>query len=447
MPSLNYSLSYIQEHIPFVNLPNDVVEAAKQCMLNASAAGLAGASQPASVSISNFIQNMGSIGKCTLIGMGVRTSPIYAAFGNSFIINILDYNEEISKSHDSVSAVIFPIVMSLGEIHGYTGQEVLRAYILGIEYCLQLLDKTEERQSQDFMKCAALGGILAASILLNFDDNQFETSLYITSNSIVTKSDFSTIQERSYLYGQCSMNVMTTALSIQNGFTISDLENDSFTMFLRSLGLGPQDHQNIIQSLSTVPLLHSDGLALKLYPCPSASHECIEAILLLLQQYNIDHFEISSVQIKVPHRTIQECNLNPPLSESQSKTSLPFIVASTIIYGQPLIEQFTKPFFELELVHDFMKKITITENTSLTSSNFRTSEVVIKFNNGEEISNIVDFARGTAVLPLDQTELEAKFLYCSRYILPPDHIEGAISQITNLQDIADITGLVSILGG
>jgi hypothetical protein len=94
-----------------------------------------------------------------------------------------------------------------------------------------------------------------------------------------------------------------------------------------------------------------------------------------------------------------------------------------------------------------MKKITITENTSLTSSNFRTSEVVIKFNNGEEISNIVDFARGTAVLPLDQTELEAKFLYCSRYILPPDHIEGAISQITNLQDIADITGLVSILGG
>jgi 2-methylcitrate dehydratase PrpD len=240
---------------------------------------------------------------------------------------------------------------------------------------------------------------------------------------------------------------MTTALSIQNGFTISDLENDSFTMFLRSLGLGPQDHQNIIQSLSTVPLLHSDGLALKLYPCPSASHECIEAILLLLQQYNIDHFEISSVQIKVPHRTIQECNLNPPLSESQSKTSLPFIVASTIIYGQPLIEQFTKPFFELELVHDFMKKITITENTSLTSSNFRTSEVVIKFNNGEEISNIVDFARGTAVLPLDQTELEAKFLYCSRYILPPDHIEGAISQITNLQDIADITGLVSILGG
>jgi len=48
---------------------------------------------------------------------------------------------------------------------------------------------------------------------------------------------------------------------------------------------------------------------------------------------------------------------------------------------------------------------------------------------------------------LDPDELDAKFLYCSRYILPPDHIEGAIQQFRDLENIADVTGLASILGG
>ena len=65
----------------------------------------------------------------------------------------------------------------------------------------------------------------------------------------------------------------------------------------------------------------------------------------------------------------------------------------------------------------------------------------------QNVQTTVEFARGTSEIPLDSTELEAKFLYCSRYILPPDHIEGAIYQISNLENIHDITGLVSILGG
>jgi hypothetical protein len=59
----------------------------------------------------------------------------------------------------------------------------------------------------------------------------------------------------------------------------------------------------------------------------------------------------------------------------------------------------------------------------------------------------VEFARGFPDLPLDSDELDAKFLYCSRYILPPDHIDGAIGQFRDLANVVDVTGLASILGG
>ena len=50
-------------------------------------------------------------------------------------------------------------------------------------------------------------------------------------------------------------------------------------------------------------------------------------------------------------------------------------------------------------------------------------------------------------MPLDAEELEAKFLYCTRYILPEDHIEEAIGSFRDIAEIENVTGMVSVLGG
>jgi hypothetical protein len=63
------------------------------------------------------------------------------------------------------------------------------------------------------------------------------------------------------------------------------------------------------------------------------------------------------------------------------------------------------------------------------------------------LQNRVEFAQGQPELPLDTVELDAKFLYCSRYILPADHIEEAIDSFRNLENIDNVTGMASVLGG
>ena len=50
-------------------------------------------------------------------------------------------------------------------------------------------------------------------------------------------------------------------------------------------------------------------------------------------------------------------------------------------------------------------------------------------------------------MPLDAEELEAKFLYCTRYILPADHIEEAIGSFRGIAEIENVTGMASVLGG
>ena len=436
-------ITFLENNIPFEALSSDCITIGKQSMLNASAAGLAGASQQQAISMSNLVQEMGSIGKCTLIGMGVRTSPIYAAFGNSAIISILDYTEEIPASHYSLSSVVFPIVTALGEANGYTGKEVLRAYLLGLEYTNHLLNKT----GGNFYTCVSLGGFLAASLLLKLNDHQFHQGICMLLNS----PDAPVVARHSgmnlFTNAKVSMNTITASLTLSKNFNIDDFSSDTINHNLDKLGLNVKTHNNILSNLASNSSLAGDGLSFKLYPCPASSHECIEAILQLLQLYDLDHTNVKEVKISVPSRSLEELDCDPPKTEFELKNSLPFIAASTLIYGQPLIEQFTSAHFYDEAINQCMHKITVLKNTNFNPSTPRATEVSINLNNGQNVQTTVEFARGTSEIPLDSTELEAKFLYCSRYILPPDHIEGAIYQISNLENIHDITGLVSILGG
>ena len=41
---------------------------------------------------------------------------------------------------------------------------------------------------------------------------------------------------------------------------------------------------------------------------------------------------------------------------------------------------------------------------------------------------------------------DVKFLYCARHIMTPDHIQGTIEQIRDLENIQNASGLASILG-
>ena len=102
----------------FGDLPPEVVDISKNMMINAAAVGLAGAAQPEGRALTGFVQEMGGNGKCTIIGQGLRTSPVNAALANGTVVRRLDFDDEIAGRDTHPSSVIFPVVMALGEMNG-----------------------------------------------------------------------------------------------------------------------------------------------------------------------------------------------------------------------------------------------------------------------------------------------------------------------------------------
>ena len=130
-----FAAGVAQADIP---LPPAVAELCREMMLNAAGAALAGAAHPDGVALARVVREMGGNGRSTIIGMGMRTSPVYASLVNGTLVRLLDYDDNAVGTGAHVTAAVFPPVMALGEMHGYSGRDVLSAFAAGCEIAARL---------------------------------------------------------------------------------------------------------------------------------------------------------------------------------------------------------------------------------------------------------------------------------------------------------------------
>jgi 2-methylcitrate dehydratase PrpD len=166
-----------------------------------------------------------------------------------------------------------------------------------------------------------------------------------------------------------------------------------------------------------------------------------------MQQYRIEPGEIESVRVRVTPEALARLPLPTPQDSWQARFCLSYIMAVTLLHGPPLIDFFSDAAIQDAGVRQMMDRVTVEATETSTQLIPHPSSITITLKEGRQLQHRVEFARGQPELPLDQEELDAKFLYCTRYILPPDHIEEAIFSFRNLEDVDNITGMASVLGG
>ena len=451
---------FILQNTSLDDLPAEVPARSKDMLVNAAAVGLAGAAQPEGIAVTRFVQEMRGNGKCTIIGMGLRTSPVYAALANATMVRLLDFDDEIAERKCHPGSFIFPVVMALGEMKGNSGSEVLVAFSLGCEIVSKLSadpagagSHFQHRQSA----AGTLGAAAAAASLMGMDRAQTEATLALAGEegplgSALEPSIETSLGPANLAYsgtaikhGMAAMNGLMAALLARDGFT-GPAEVSTFPQG-RSPGHGRVDEDSLISRLGSPYDVIQPGVALKLYPCRLACHTAIDAALQLVQQYRLDAQQVESVRVSVAPAALQDLPFSDPKDAWEARASLEYVVASALLYGPPLLDQFTDAAARDTRVREVMGRITVDASETSTPLIPNPCTVTVTLGGGRQLQHRVEFARGDPALPLDPEELDSKFLYCSRYILPPDHIEGAIQQFRDLENVADVTGLASILGG
>jgi 2-methylcitrate dehydratase PrpD len=465
---------FVLENNSFDHLPADVVERSKEMMVNAAAAALASAAQPEAQTVTRFVQEMQGNGKCTIIGMGLRTSPVYAALANGLMVHLLDFDDDIILRGACPSSTVFPVVMALGEMNGCAGKDVLAAYILGCEVTsklaglglgsLEYLEKGMVQVPEEHCDGGfdVIGAAVAAGSLLRLDLAQMESALGIACGAaagiyagldrmekmlgIATPGHDTSA--RALQYGQAAMNGLMAAILAQQGFRgrRDALEAPDGVVYPKLSPDGRIEEDFFNRLANPYDVVHP-GVTLKLYPCSSASHTAIDAVLQLVQQYRIGPDQVESVRVNVTPETLELLPFLTPQNGWEARFCLSYIVAATLLHGQPLIDFFSDAAVQDEAVRQMMDRVTVEASETPSVLTSSPSSIELTLTDGRRLQHRAEFARGQPELPLDTQELDAKFLYCTRYILPPDHIEEAIDSFRNLENIENVTGMVSVLGG
>ena len=437
-------------------LSTPVANASINMMINAAAAALAGASQPESLTLTQFVQEMGGNGKCTVIGMGLRTSPVNAALANGAMIHLLDFDDEVPGQDIHPSSVIFPVVMALAEMNGDAGRAVLNAFAVGCEITSKigavlgsLASPGRAAPGDDI--AGAMGAAAAAGLMLGLDQEQMESALGLSCGGAGCFRADSVSPSRALQLGRAAMTGMSSALLAEKGFIDLRRAIESTGGLFDIYGSGnSSDLKEMVSSLADPYDVVQPGIILKTYPCHRAGHTAIEATMQLVQQYQVQPDQVESVRVVAPAAALRSLPFTEPRDRWEARSSLNYLVAASLLYGQPLLEQFTDSAVQHPAARDMMGRVAVAEMESgdeLGVYGPLGCSISLTVRGGREISHRVEFARGFPELPLDSDEVDAKFLYCSRYILPPDHIDGAIGQFRDLPNVFDVTGLASILGG
>lgn len=144
-------------------LPTSTLDNAKRCLLDAIGCGLFGASQPWSKIMAAQLFAERSQGNATVFGHGTTLAAPAAALCNGTAIHGFELDDLLPAAIIHPGTVIVPAVLATAEGSGASGDQLLRAIVIGYEVTARIsLAMGTQASHHGFHKTSVVGPVAAA---------------------------------------------------------------------------------------------------------------------------------------------------------------------------------------------------------------------------------------------------------------------------------------------
>jgi 2-methylcitrate dehydratase PrpD len=442
----------------YQDIPGDAVEKAKRTALDCVGASLAGVAEPVSQTITGYIAKLGGPPQASVIGQGLKVSAPDAALANGVIAHALDYDDcGVKIGHPSV--LVLPAVLSLGEHLGASGQDLLTAYLLGLEVEGKLALHADFKLMQARLNhqtwYGSIGAAAACAKLLRLDVAKTRMALGIAGNFACGLSANHGSMAGAMAAGNACHNGVIAALMAQEGVTANPDVIEAKNGFYDTLvGPGHYDAERMAEGLGDPFYIESPGIGLKMYPSCYHTHRALDGVFQLLGEHRLSDKDIAAVDVGTSERAMRVLAFSEPATPYQAKFSMPHCIAAAVVDHQVTLETFTDHKFEDRNIVAARKKVHLSfPDVPIwpgladvgPDTEFVGNPVTIRTTDGRSYSARVDIPRGDPALPLTDDELLTKYRECGRRQLRPDDIERSVGLVLGLETVADIGTLMAIL--
>jgi len=441
--------------LQYADIPAAVREEAIRHILDGYGVGLSGHAEEGHRILRDYVAAVGGgASEVQLFGTPLRASAELGALVNGQAMHAMDFDDtQLSTNPESVYGLLtHPTTPVLGaasaaaELVGASGEEMLTAYVAGVEVACRIADAANSRHYQEGFHTTgtvgAFGAVTAAGRLLGLSAGEMRYAFGIAAPlGGGFRENFGTMTKPLHA-GQAAQAGVFAARLAKAGFTSAVSIVEAPRGFFRAAA-GGYEPSRIEGKLGKPFFLVDPGVSIKPYPSGSLSHPGQDAVLALVREHDVQPEDVveavAGTNSAMPNALIYAL----PQTALEAKFSFPFFLAIAILRRRAGIEEFTDEVVRSREVQEMMKRCHHVVDAEIDARGFQhlDTKVQIKLEDGTVLERTERAATGHPDKPITREQLEAKFLECARLAIDEETAAAVLADLWELPGLDSVADL------
>ncbi len=446
-------LAQFVSSLKFSDIPREVVEHAKLCLLDTVGCGLFGSTLPWSRILADCEVELEPTGVCTLWGLPQKVSPTGAALVNGTMVHGFELDDLHKRSIVHPGSVVTTAALAIAEHLGSaSGERFLTAVVAGYEVAARvgmsvgtahLLAGWHPTGTH-----GALGAAAAAGSLLGLSADQMQNALGIAGTQAggLMAAQYGAMVKR-YHAGRAAQSGVYSGLLAQRGFTgIRQLFESDYGGYCSTFSPS-SDRSELTAGLGEV--WETAIVGFKPYSTNGSCHTTIDALLDMKRENALGPEDVEAIRVFTSTATKEHVGwAYRPDSVTTAQMNLPYIAAVTLTDGAALPDQFTEARIRDEKLVALAQRVEVAVDPDIDAKGdaYRHHiRIEVTLGDGRVLRDERHSARGSSAHPMSREEVEAKYSALARKALPEAQVAELRHMVYEVETVEDVRQIADLL--
>jgi len=317
----------------YPDLPAEVVQQAKECIIDTVAAAICGSALPWSRIVVEYAERTGPGGNCRILGQtGPAVQAPAAALANGALAHAFELDSLTRPGAGAhPGATVLPPALAIAQERGADGRSLIAAFVAGNEVMIRIGRATghtnEARGFHAPGTTGPFGGAIAAGHLLGLNSGAMTNALCIAGSLCGVLLEFARgdggMVKRLHLGRASEAGVLAASLA-GGGFagprTVLEGEFGFLKVFCTKW-----DTAELTRGLGEDYVVSTT--VLKRYPCHATAHAAVKAARDLQTEHGFAGTQVEAITVTGTPRMVERHNILEPADQMLAQYSIPFSVA------------------------------------------------------------------------------------------------------------------------
>jgi 2-methylcitrate dehydratase PrpD len=435
----------------YEDLPKEVVQRVKLCVLDHIGCALYGATLPWTRKVAALALAEGARETASLAGMGKKTSASLAALVNGTAGHAFELDDIHKESIVHMGSLATPVALALAEARGAGVRDVITAMTAGYEIGARVGNAATMSLFFRGFHPQGTSGVFAstatAARMLNLDESRYQHALGMAGSQAggLMAAQEGAMVKRFHSGRAAQSGVYAAELAAMDFTGVPDVLEAAYGGYLSCYSDKPDPSRLTAGLGSTWETLN---VGFKPHASVTSIHTALDGLAGIMAENKLTAGDVASVMAGLSPMTHVHCAWEyKAQGVTAAQMNLYYGFAVIALDGVAFTEQYQESRLKDPKILDFITRISATVDPEIEQMGaaFRhAARIKVRARDGREFEKLLLHRRGSPELPLKPEEIEHKFRQVVGPCVSKANADAIVKLVAKLEDL-DTRGLSKLI--